>query len=98
VFAGLRVEVARQQESLLGEGPKFGDEATIRAIHGDDEVELPEVFDRERSGALVADAKPGAGCDLDAPGIGRFPTMKGRGSRAVKVIGQRQVGNRCVVL
>jgi hypothetical protein len=48
---------------------------------------LPEVLERDRSGALVADAEAGACGDLDAPRIGRFRTMEGRGSRAVKMIG-----------
>jgi hypothetical protein len=87
VLASVRVEVARQQQTFFGKGTELGDEASVGAVHRDDEIELAEVIERDRSGALVADAETSSRCDLDAPGIGRFPTMEGRGAGAIKVIG-----------
>jgi len=87
VLASVRVEVARQQQTFFGKGTELGDEASVGAVHCDDEIEPLEVVGRQRSRALVADAETGSRCDLDAPGIGRFPTMEGRGAGAIKVIG-----------
>ena len=49
VLASVRVEVARQQQAFVWEGAELGNEASVGAIHGDDEVELVEVIERDRS-------------------------------------------------
>lgn len=46
VFAGVGIEVACQQQTLFGEGPEFRHKPSVGPVHGDNEVESAEVFDR----------------------------------------------------
>ena len=87
VFAGVGIEVAGQQQPFVGEGSELGHKASVGAIHGDDEVEPPQVFDREWPRPLMADRDGRARGNLGASRIGWFTPVESRGSSAVKVEG-----------